>query len=182
MERGREAKQFSSQKFIMAENSSWKSQSSPTISLSSKERSLSLFEEFNPQGTWNDTAFSNRLQGANISKVAIQCKKRLCETKEPCAEGTGVLTSRLNLQQVSWTTIGTQFIYESTQISLKSVDRLRWALGFCFSASTDWWKCCIMRAYKTKWLFFFLFKRVSLEEYVGQKLKDLCIVALYPHT
>lgn len=40
-----------------------------------------------------------------------------------------------------------------------------------------------MRVYKNNFLFFYFFcKRFSLEEYIGQKLKDLCIVALYPHT
>lgn len=99
---------------------------------------------------WDDFFFFLPFEVANISEVAIQWKKTLCDTRECCTGRTGALSSRLNVQQISWTTTDTQFIYDNTWISLTSVHRLWlwWGLLFqCLSASTKWFKCCIVRVF-----------------------------------
>lgn len=118
MGREREAKQQH------PSNSSWRkihpgNLSLLQLSLPSREGSHSFFAEINHHGSWEDTFCF-----LTIFKYIIQWKKRLCEKKESHMKSTGVVASRLNLKQLSWVPVGTQFIHNSTQIPLKSAQTL----------------------------------------------------------
>lgn len=127
MGREREAKQQH------PSNSSWRkihpgNLSLLQLSLPSREGSHSFFAEINHHGSWEDTFCF-----LTIFKYIIQWKKRLCEKKESHMKSTGVVASGLNLKQLSWVPVGTQFIHNSTQIPLKSAQTLSlWcALWLC---------------------------------------------------